>query len=464
MRLCFGLPVRCAGAMAAAGSAAFAQEPPTTSSPPTSAAPGSVTAAADQVAGEPASEAPAYGGDWRERGCLSGDWGGRRDRMAESGLSFELRWTQIAQGIVSGGARRDWDYGGNLDAAATADLRPLLGLGGEVLVRAESRYGETVNDDAGSFTPVDTRGYFPLATGINEGIPVTITELSYTVELTDGLSATVGKMITIDGDPVEFAGGRGRTQFLNSNFIYNAATSQTSPYSTLGALVDWSPAPWITVSSAVFATPDSSTTTGFNHLNQGWTWWAQAATQYRLGNLPGGLNAGFQYAFGGEFTALNGSTSSLPGEGPGIETVSQSWAIFAGGWQYLWTPDADGAEVDAFDDRADLRGVGVLARLGFGDPDANLVRWSGSVGLGARGLLPGRGLDTLGVGYYFTDVQESDGLRLLGVPSSSQGFEAFYNVAITPAVGLSVDVQWVDEGLEGTDPATVAGLRLDIAF
>jgi hypothetical protein len=68
------------------------------------------------------------------------------------------------------------------------------------------------------------------------------------------------------------------------------------------------------------------------------------------------------------------------------------------------------------------------------------------------------------VGYYYTDIQNSRPFALLGLPSSSQGCEAFYNIAIKPAIGLTLDLQWIDEGLTGTDAATILGLRLDVQF
>ncbi|MCC6678695.1 MAG: carbohydrate porin [Phycisphaerales bacterium] len=405
-----------------------------------------------------------YGGDLADRGFLSGDWDGRRTKLDDAGLTLDIHWTQVGQGVVSGGRRRDWDYGGNLDVLVTADLeRMRLGPAGTLSLRGESRYGETVNDDSGAFTPVNTRGYFPLASGINEGIPFTITELNYSLSLSGTLDLTLGKMITLDGDPTEFAGGRGRTQFLNSNFIYNAVTSQTSPYSTLGAALDWSPAPWLTLSSAVFSTTDSSTTSGFEHLDDGWTLWAQASAQYTLGTLPGGANIGFQQAFDNDFVNLGGKLTLTPG-GVGVETVNDSWAVFCGAWQYLYSPDPPPDELDAFDDRADLRGVGLFARAGLADPDANPVHWSASIGVGGRGLFPGREDDTFGAGYYYTELQDVRAFSLIGLPSSAQGLEAYYNIAITPAVGLTLDVQRVDEGFVGFDPATILGVRLEVTF
>jgi porin len=149
---------------------------------------------------------------------------------------------------------------------------------------------------------------------------------------------------------------------------------------------------------------------------------------------------------------------------PALQTVDHSWAFFAGAWQYLYTPDSPPDEIDAGDDRADLRGVGLFARLGFADPDANPVDWSASVGIGGRGLIPGREGDSFGAAYYHTRTQAPRGFALLGLNDTGQGLEAYYNIAVTPAVGLTLDVQWIDEGLESNNPATVIGARLHVDF
>src|SRR5262249_23798940 len=94
---------------------------------------------AQHAPGHPAEEAaplPDYSGDWTGRQYLTGDWGGRRSEVAAAGLTFDLGWTQVAQGVVSGGRRVDWDYGGNLDAALNLDFgRMGLIHGGTLVVR-----------------------------------------------------------------------------------------------------------------------------------------------------------------------------------------------------------------------------------------------------------------------------------------------------------------------------------------
>ena len=44
------------------------------------------------------------------------------------------------------------------------------------------------------------------------------------------------------------------------------------------------------------------------------------------------------------------------------------------------------------------------------------------------------------------------------------GFEAFYNLAVTPWAQLSFDVQWIDSGVTETDDTVVLGMRLFTQF
>ena len=113
----------------------------------------------------------------------------------------------------------------------------------------------------------------------------------------------------------------------------------------------------------------------------------------------------------------------------------------------------------------DREGVGVFTRLGFADRDTNPVKWSVSGGVGGRGMIPFRGNDLFGAGYYYTSFQDTRLFSdLLGFDSHGQGFEAFYNLAIAPAAHLSLDLQLQNPAVADTGTAVVFGTRLNLAF
>jgi porin len=232
---------------------------------------------------------PDYGGDLLNRSRLTGDWGGTRTDLANKGVQVEVDWTQYVQGVVDGGLDRDTRYGGHLDYLINLDLMR-MGLipGGLVKFRAESRYGESVNGISGQILPVNTTAFFPVTNRLDEDVAIAITDLNYTQFFSEHLAVFVGKLDTLDADTYEFASGRGKSQFMNANFLFNSVAALRLPYSTLGTGVLWLPTKNITVNASILNTTDSSTDTGFDDFGDGQTVSAEADFRYRLGGCPAG--------------------------------------------------------------------------------------------------------------------------------------------------------------------------------
>src|SRR5262249_8707395 len=110
------------------------------------------------------------------------------------------------------------------------------------------------------------------------------------------------------------------------------------------------------------------------------------------------------------------------------------------------------------------KGIGLFARFGFADKDTNPVEWAVSGGVGGRGMIPSRDNDTFGLGYYYNSIQSTRFFSVVGIENSAQGFEAFYNIAITPAVHATLDVQVVNSLNHGVNTATLLGLRATVNF
>jgi porin len=408
---------------------------------------------------------PDYGGDLWTRSYLTGDWDGVRTKLADKGVQLDVDWTQTFQSVVSGGRESGNGYDGNLNYLFHFDLMRMGLLPGALItVRAETRYGTSVNGIAGPILPVNTAGLFPLTETLDAPVPIAVTDLNYTQFLSEKFAVTLGKLDTLSGDPNEFASGRGVSQFMNANFIFNPAMALRLPYSTLGIGVLWMPTPTITVTSSLINTVDSSTTSGFNDFGQGYTWASEIDWQYRLHELPGGMNLGGLYSFAQDFSKFTGDLIFTPGEGLSISSKSSTWAIYWSGWQYLLIRDPTDKPINTGDGMADHEGIGVFARLGFADQDTNPVKWSGSIGIGDRGLIPTRKNDQYGVGYYYTRYQDNDFTNAVGIGHSAQGLEAYYNLAITPAAHLSFDVQYLEPALPKAEPAIVLGMRLHLEF
>lgn len=408
---------------------------------------------------------PDYSGDLWERNFLLGDFGGSRDSLAEKGVQFHIDWTQYVQGVVDGGRDTTTRYGGALDYNLTLDLQQMGIMPGALInMRAESRYGNSVNGAAGPLLPVNTDALFPLTSELDGNLDIAITALNYTQFLSPQFAVFLGKIETLDGDSNEFASGRGVTQFQNASLIFNPV-STIVPYSTLAAGVLWMPSPYVTISTSIMNAADSSTSSGFDDFGDGWNWSVEAQFQYQLGGLPGGQNIGGLYSTDRDFVHLDRRLVFEPGVGLSVPTKDESWFVYWSGWQYLWTEEEAGnAPLSLNNRRPDLQGIGLFARVGFADQDTNTAKWTASGGVSGRGLIPGRDDDILGLGYFYTKVNAP---RLTGagiLDDYSQGFEAFYNIAITPSAYLTLDVQVVEDAFPGTDTATILGLRLNIRF
>jgi porin len=87
-----------------------------------------------------------------------------------------------------------------------------------------------------------------------------------------------------------------------------------------------------------------------------------------------------------------------------------------------------------------------------------------SGGIGGRGLIPSRDNDSFGIGYYYNSMQTLRLSNILGIRDSSQGFEFFYNLAVTPAARLTFDVQVAQSASARVETATILGARGTLDF
>ncbi len=438
---------------------------------PAPATPAQAEAAAEPpAAAEP--HAPAglvplidYTGDLWTRPRLLGDLDGTRTDWANKGIQFDINFTQIMQSVVDGGLDTNTRYGGTLDYNAVFDLHRMGVLPGAIVkFRAESRYGESVNHITGQILSANSDGFFPFTHTPDEDIPFTVTNLAYTQFLSEHIGFLIGKFDTIDADPNEFASGRGTSQFMNANFTFSPAISLMAPYSTLGAGIIVKPTHAVHISSVVYNIKDSSTTTGFENIDDGSAWVTAAEFQYKLGGLPGGQNVTFGYAFDSDFVDLGERFVFTPGEGLAPTTKDSTWAVTWSGWQYLWVKDPSDAPIILTNGEPDRQGFGLFARAGFADQDTNPIELSASGGVGGKAIIPGRERDTFGVGYFHLKFQPDRLTEFTGADDKSQGFEAFYNVSITPAANLTLDVQVLDSPQPDVETAVILGSRFGLKF
>ena len=406
---------------------------------------------------------PDYSGDWQTRKFLTGDWGGTRSKWASKGVTFDFQWFQAGQGIIDGGVDTGWAYGTNLDYFITLDLMRMKLLSGALVnFRGQSRFGNTVNADTGLLLPANSYSAFPVGSAVDDDIPFTITELNYMQFFSEKFAVLIGKITTMK-NANEFSGGEGRTQFMNFQFLYSAVFAQVAPYSTLAAGVFWNPSAQVSVTSILMNTQDASTTTGFSDIGDGTSWWTSLDYQYSARGLPGGGTVGFVYAFNGDFARIGGINFD-PEDGPSVAKEKEAWALFWTGWQYVYIKGGAAEAVDPRDGVQDHEGLGLFLGVGIADQSTNPAIFTIKAGLSGRGMIPGRSNDTYGLGYYYNDLQDPRAIALILLKDTTQGLEAYYNVAIARSIALTFDFQWVRSAFSGVDDSIIVAARLNIRF
>ena len=152
-----------------------------------------------------------------------------------------------------------------------------------------------------------------------------------------------------------------------------------------------------------------------------------------------------------------------------VKEKSNNWILGFVAEQYIWKPAKPAGAPNHVRTRAfDYHepGVGLFFRFGYTPKDRNIWNMMTSGGVGARGVIPGRPYDRMGIGYY--SLVESDDFNeqpVIGEQVSTElGLEAYYNFAITPWAQLSADIQWIDSGVTANKDVVVLGTRLFTQF
>lgn len=434
-------------AVALFDSAAMAETRPAASSTepePAAASP----SAAKETAGPPA---PDYSGDIWTRSTLSGDWGGIRNDLAKKGITLDMYATQIYQGVVAGGLDKGWQYGGRENFTLNLDTGKLgLWPGGFLTLEGEGNFGEFAGaHQTGTVLPANNNLLFP-----NTDTPqFDLTQVMYTQFVSHNFGFFFGKIDATVGDNNAFAHGKGDRQFLNTAFGFNPIISVAAPAYALGAgviiLPTGDPHEFV-ITASVMDMEGQASTSGFHTAFEGGTsFTAEGRYTTHFFNLTGHQLLGGMYS-DRLYTSVDQNLRNFIIPGLPIQKSSGSWAVYYNFDQYLYQPDprSDG-------------GLGVFGRFGISDGEANPVHYFGSIGLSGKGLIPGRKNDQFGVGYFRLSASDSAALDTLGF-GDSQGFEAYYEIAITPSVLLTPDIQVIEPSQKGVDTVTVFGVRFTV--
>jgi porin len=180
--------------------------------------------------------------------------------------------------------------------------------------------------------------------------------------------------------------------------------------------------------------------------------------EWSLGGARDGLVKGGAWVHLGE-TGLTGPPD--PATGELVTTVIEdAYGYYAVAIQTVWAAGDEGPAVDLF------------GAISWSDPSRNPVEWGFNAGITARGLIPGRPADSIGLMASPTLFTGDDGITPLGtaygLPGGTGGseinVEAYWRMELDPRWVIQPDLQWISTPSGTLEDALVATLRVEIAF
>jgi porin len=237
--------------------------------------------------------------------------------------------------------------------------------------------------------------------------------------------------------------------------------------------------------------PNSEANNFADHAFDGVNLYLTAVDTYAIAGLPGQFSPAFNWSnkpkvdLASPFGLLNSPAQVIQAVGGllGANSLdglpanfrSDSWFAIANVSQYFYVKDDPALIAQKLKSGQPLNGIGVFARAGYAPPETNPITQDYSVALIAHGLVESRSYDSFGFGYYYNVISnnfKSDITNLtFGQSSASneQGFEVFYDFAITPAIRVIPGYQHIWNPLaaevsKGTTQADVFLTRVTVAW
>jgi len=407
---------------------------------------GSLVGVAGEIA---AADAAAFG--WWDRPTLTGDWLGQRAAIQDRGVSVRGSLTHFLQGLAVGEGRHEGELGGKLDGFVDLDMTKLGAWSGlSIHSHAELNYGEALSSPGGTFLPTNVGMGFPGSESASGDLA-----LFFAQQLPGGVRVMAGKINTIDlySAGREFSGGRGVERFHHLEFA--APASGITPSMMLGGVISVATDP--AKFNLMVYDPDSKIgQTGFDRPFEKGT---SLNGSVELGGTLLGQKA--RHIFSAAYSTQDGVDFNditdlvLPRLTPPGNRDNR-WYLSYALEQTLWR-----------DESAPGRAFGLFGQTAISDGNPNPIGWSALLGVGGTGLIPGRERDRLGLGVFCLGFSESlkDGLHSVGIPIRNEaGIEAFYNLAITPWLYMTGDIQLIRPPQTGGDTAVIAGVRAQVVF
>jgi porin len=446
----------------------------------------------DRASAQPVEVPATWGGGILSRPRLTGDWHGLRDDLGKKGIVLDVDLLLTPQVVMGSGRNTGGSFWGNLDYTLNVDTQKLgLWPGGFFTVSADTGFGSNAFQDAGTIVPVNTAGLLPAP----EDRTTALTNANLTQFFSPQFAVAAGKFNLLDAGRTEFYGDY-RTQFLNTAFNF-PMTLALLPLSTFGGGVVVVPRDEIILSGLAIGPNGEPTSNDVGQAFHGVLILGNGKLTVKPFGLVGHQSLGFTWNNQNRFSLdqnpsniadllLTQRFSLLANPGPVLTQIlanrfpnllvptqpanraKSSWTISYSFDQYFWQPDGD-----------PKHGVGVFFAFGASDGNPDPIQYAYLAGIGSKGVVLGRPDDSFGIGLDRTQFSSAflPFLRQqfnLGL-QREDAIEMYDNMAITPWMHLTSDLQIVDSGLNkaispttgkltGIDTVVMAGARIRVRF
>jgi len=374
--------------------------------------------------------------------------------LASQGINYNIVIPQFYQGVAHGGQEQEFEYGGKVDQFFILDGGKILGWEGfSVTMHVETRYGDDVNRQAVGLAPVNVAMLMP---NFDEH-DTAITNLTFAQALSEEWVVAFGKFNAIDmWQGLYPQTGRGVDGFMQSSIVFPLGVARVVPLSFMGVgvtkLYEGKPQAGLTV----FDNQDVATTSGFDDMFQNG---ANILGFYRffheVGNLPGSQTFGGIWATGDYVSFDPLSLVILPGEGVVVDRQGGAYTLLYILEQTLW---ADPCHKE--------RNVNVLSQWALSDAATSPFHWSCNVALQATGMNRARPQDTIGIGYFHSQLSDGfiNSLSPVFDLGNIDGVELYYKAPVAKWCAVTADVQIIEPAEQQLDTAVVVGARAVIGL
>lgn len=395
---------------------------------------------------------------WYEQDRVTGDWGGHRSALEESGFSFDMTFTTYYQHVAHGGlkTRNAHTIIGINDFELTFDLDKMKVIeGGSIYLWGSNAWGESPS----------SRGWVGDLFWVNGAEvgdrPIDVHELTYEQLLfEEKLALRFGKVcMSCYFDTNEFAYW---TTEDFQNYGLNNAPNIPFPgfaFGTLGAVATFTPCDSFYIQAGVTDADAEFNETGFRTAFHGPD---NVFSMYEIGWTPtfetshGKLSGNYRFGAWHDSQTKEQIYNDLGGR-------RRTAPVKRGDWGYYLNFDQVVTRENAADEE-DEQGLGVFFRYSHASGDVNIVEHFWSIGFQYQGLIPSRDADVWGFGVA-QGILTGDVRLYRESPHRETVLETYYAFEIHPWVTITPDFQWIlrPGGLDGPD-AFVAGLRMRVIF